>query len=258
VIPPRPDLDDRVDRLPDDPAAEEMAAAGHDVPWRWWHAILLYVGVNIGAGLAVAIPFAGRRPSGGLVVGLSLAVDLILLAVMVVWLRRVSSSPARDVGLPPRSERIRSVLVGLVAGVGIYVAAAIVQVILVVVLSALAGRQLEPPAQVPDDLTALSLVAQVILAVAVAPVAEEVFFRGLLFRSLRRHGFVTAALISGLLFGAVHLVGAPSLEGLLLQLPLAGVGVALAWLAERRGLTASIGAHVAFNLVGLVLILWVG
>lgn len=264
MIPPRPDLDDDLGG-PLGQVSVGEASADHEVPWRWWHVLVLYVTVTFGSGLLIGLALAsvGDVPSadalsGTLFVVISLVLDLVLVGAMMVFLRRVSSQPARDVGVPERSERGRGVLLGLGFGVALYVGAAIVQVVLAVALSAIAGRSIDPPDQVPGDLTSLGWAAQVLLALLVAPVAEELFFRGLLFRSLRRYGFATAALVSGAIFGAVHLVGAPVLDGLLLQLPLAGVGVALAWLADRRGLTASIGAHMAFNVVGIVLIVTLG
>lgn len=77
----------------------------------------------------------------------------------------------------------------------------------------------------------VKLVALGVLIVLAAPVAEEVFFRGFLFGGLRgRMSFWPAAVISGLLFGLVHLPGGP------LQVPpLAVFGVLLAWLYERTG-----------------------
>jgi membrane protease YdiL (CAAX protease family) len=76
------------------------------------------------------------------------------------------------------------------------------------------------------------LIAQGILVIAVAPVSEELFFRGFLFGGLRgRMGFWAAALISGVFFGSIHLLGG-SIEVIP---PLAFFGVALAWLYERTG-----------------------
>jgi membrane protease YdiL (CAAX protease family) len=76
------------------------------------------------------------------------------------------------------------------------------------------------------------LIAQGLLVIAVAPISEEVFFRGFLFGGLRgRMGFWAAALISGAFFGAIHLLGG-SIEVIP---PLAIFGVLLAWLYERTG-----------------------
>jgi membrane protease YdiL (CAAX protease family) len=64
-------------------------------------------------------------------------------------------------------------------------------------------------------------------SVVIAPVVEEIVFRGVLFDALRaRWRFWTSAVISALLFGAVHFS--------LLTIPgLTVLGIALAWLRER-------------------------
>ena len=77
-----------------------------------------------------------------------------------------------------------------------------------------------------------------------APVVEELFFRGLLLRSLRRRfGPVVAIAGSAVLFGLAHFE--------LLQLPaLIAFGVVLAVLAYRSGrLGPGIVAHATFNAV---------
>ena len=65
-----------------------------------------------------------------------------------------------------------------------------------------------------------------------APVAEEVFFRGLFFAGLRdRLPFAAAALVSGLVFGLVHLGPSDPVAAALLAI----LGVVLAWLYEETG-----------------------
>jgi membrane protease YdiL (CAAX protease family) len=69
---------------------------------------------------------------------------------------------------------------------------------------------------VAEDLGAddsqLALVAGAILVIGIAPLAEEFFFRGFFFRSLRgRFGLWTAALIDGVVFGLVHYSGKDTL-----------------------------------------------
>jgi uncharacterized protein len=98
----------------------------------------------------------------------------------------------------------------------------------------------------------------VILACVVAPITEEFFFRGVLFRTVRdRHGFWAAALLSAIPFGLSHFVPAPSLiDSLLLQLTMVATGIGLAWVYERRGtIVSSMAAHMAFNVIGVVTIL---
>jgi uncharacterized protein len=76
------------------------------------------------------------------------------------------------------------------------------------------------------------LVAQGILVIVFAPISEELFFRGFLFGGLRgRMTFWPAALVSGVFFGLIHLLGG-SWEVIA---PLAAFGVLLAWLYERTG-----------------------
>ncbi len=56
-----------------------------------------------------------------------------------------------------------------------------------------------------------ALVATAILVSVLAPIAEELFFRGYFFTALRRwKGTALAVLLTGLVFGAIHLGSAPA------------------------------------------------
>ena len=84
-----------------------------------------------------------------------------------------------------------------------------------------------------------------------APVAEELFYRGLAQRSFaRRIGPRWAIVAAALLFGLMHLQE--------LQFPaLVLVGVVCGWLAERSGrLGPAIWTHVGFNLVAAGVLVW--
>ena len=88
-----------------------------------------------------------------------------------------------------------------------------------------------------------------VLVGLVAPIIEELFYRGLLLRAAaRRWGERTAVLVSSLWFGASHFQ--------IVQFPaLFGLGVLLAMLALRyRSLGPPIAAHVGFNLVTVVVL----
>lgn len=91
-------------------------------------------------------------------------------------------------------------------------------------------------------------VALLVLIVGIgAPIAEEIFYRGLVFRSIEnRFGTWPGIVGSGVVFGASHFQ--------LLQLPgLAVFGVILAYLTSRTGrLMPAIFAHVAFNMVTVI------
>jgi membrane protease YdiL (CAAX protease family) len=88
----------------------------------------------------------------------------------------------------------------------------------------------------------LGVVLLVLITVVLAPVIEELFFRGLLLRSIEnRYGPRWALWGSSIVFAAVHLQP--------LQFPaLVLIGLVLGWMALRTGrLGPSIWAHVAFN-----------
>lgn len=112
---------------------------------------------------------------------------------------------------------------------------------------------LEAPARsLSDKADGIGGVVLLVLIVGVlAPVVEELFYRGLVQRAFLKHGFspVVSVGATALVFGASHLQ--------LLQLPglvLAGVvfGV-LAYRSDRLG--PAIAAHVTFNMVTVVALL---
>lgn len=94
------------------------------------------------------------------------------------------------------------------------------------------------------------LAAMILVACVLAPINEELIFRGALFRYLRqRFGRGTALLVSGLVFGAIH----GNLAGLL---PLTLLGIAFALAFERTGdLRVAMLAHALFNLNTIAAIL---
>jgi membrane protease YdiL (CAAX protease family) len=108
--------------------------------------------------------------------------------------------------------------------------------------------RLEPVAQ--QAVTTLQQTTEVgpqiymaIMAVGVAPVAEEILFRGILYPFVKRDaGALRACLLLSMLFGAVHLT-------LMAFLPLTFLAIALTWLYERtNNLVAPILVHSFFNL----------
>lgn len=94
----------------------------------------------------------------------------------------------------------------------------------------------------------LTASASVILIAILAPVSEELFFRGMLFGGLRgRMSFLPAALISAAVFGSLHLPTGPSTVP-----PLILFGFLLAWVYERSGsLWPAIILHVINNSLAL-------
>ncbi len=91
------------------------------------------------------------------------------------------------------------------------------------------------------------LIALAIMACVVAPICEEILFRGYLYSVLKRYSCrLFAAIISGLIFGIIH----ASLTSIA---PLAVIGILLAVIYEFSGsLWAPIICHSIFNTVNIL------
>ena len=87
-----------------------------------------------------------------------------------------------------------------------------------------------------------------LLAVVVAPVAEETFFRGFLFSGLgNRYGYGWGAVFSALLFSLAHMLQPGAF------LPIFLLGLLLAWLYVKTGsIWACIFTHFAYNSIALI------
>jgi membrane protease YdiL (CAAX protease family)/uncharacterized RDD family membrane protein YckC len=94
--------------------------------------------------------------------------------------------------------------------------------------------------------------AAVLLIVVLAPLSEELFFRGFFFAGLRSGwGLWPSALLSGAVFGLVHAPTGPTAA-----IPLAGLGVGLAWLYNRTGsLWPGVLAHLINNGLAITVVL---
>lgn len=89
---------------------------------------------------------------------------------------------------------------------------------------------------------------QFLLIAVLAPISEEVFFRGFLFGGLRtKMPMIAAALISGLIFGSLHANTGPSAV-----LPLFAFGAILAITYEKTGsIWPAIALHALNNSIAL-------
>ena len=196
----------------------------------------------IAAGILFAVgddPSDRARTLAGLIV--TLALDVVALVVIPV---RLLGGWSRAKALLGVRRPTAKALGWSVAGVAIAYIALLAYVGLVDLLGI---DELEPISTIDDD-TIYNHVELVvltgILAVFVAPVAEEVFFRGFLIRGFARRFTILAAMpLSAVLFAAVHLdVGS--------LIPFALIGLVFGWLFVRSGsLAAPMLAHFIFNLV---------
>ncbi len=92
----------------------------------------------------------------------------------------------------------------------------------------------------------------VMAIVVLAPIAEEIFFRGFFFAGLRtRWSLWPSALLSGAVFGLVHAPTGPTAA-----IPLAGLGVGLAWLYNKTGsIYPSMLAHFLNNAIAISVVI---
>jgi len=205
------------------------------------------------AGVIVAAPFvnaAGKVPPSG--IAASLYAQNIGIVVALVFIARMKGrgSLGADFGLRVDAHVLRS-LGWVAAGVGV----ALVGNLLVLPLTELAG--LDDSAQdVVNQFEAASPLVKGLLfpgVVLLAPIAEELLFRGALLRALqRRWSPGMAVFVSALVFAVIHLVDPDTYYYLPAFLLL---GLVSGWRAVVSGsLTQSIFLHAGFNLVASILI----
>ena len=207
-------------------------------------------------GLTHVVPLvAPDEGSGRAVVAISALVggELLLLAALIAFGRPVA---ARGGGWREAFGldwvRRRDWLPWLL---GLFIVYACRTAVLVVAALLTEGRALEEASNLDvGPPTVLSVVVLVLVVVVLAPVTEELMFRGLLLRSfLRRMPFWPAALLSTLLFALIHV---PQVETLLgagtLALSVAVLGLGNCYLVRITGrLAPAMMVHASFNALTL-------
>ena len=210
--PPRPELPEGVWR-PDPPAPPADETGDGSLPrWPLWAPFagmlgtLILAVVGVGVIAIVAEAFGTSVSSGdsppGVVIGGTYLQDLALIASAFV-LARLLDPPARAAQFGLRRTALwPAVGWTLVAWAGFFAFSAIWSVAL----------NISDSDDLPDELGAdssdVALVFVALLVCVMAPIAEELFFRGFTFTALRgRLGMLPAAVVTGMIFGAIHLGG---------------------------------------------------
>lgn len=192
------------------------------------------------ASLLVAMATAGGLSADGpLSTVFSLVAQDLALAVTAVTLAAMVGRPrAVDFGLRP-TPLWRAIAWTAAAAVAFYAFSLTYSVVLP------DGSQDTLRMLGVDRGTELLAVAGV-LVIIVAPFAEELFFRGFLYRALRnRFSVAVSAALIGLAFGSVHYAGP---ETLAVLVPLGVLGAIFCLLYERTGsLYPAIALHVVNN-----------
>ena len=224
------------------------------IAWGLPDALLCWMAGYLGAILSSGVIFAtqgGTDIDTKLVFGVILPAQQLTVVLAVLYVTRLKGqkSLAADFGLVVRLRDAKALVVG-----------ATLEIVLTLALFPI--LQLDPDAknqQLLNDLKDHRDIATIVLfvvgAVILAPIIEELLFRGLLLRALlRRMAPVTAVLVSAVIFALVHYLGDPNTLPFLPALT--GLGAVLAVVALRSGeLSTSIFIHAGFNLTTTILFL---
>jgi uncharacterized protein len=246
------------------PAPEHDDAASADAPHRrvpW--GLLDCVGV-LGVTVVAVVILANVLGVATALLDLPEGTDIVLLplplatlaVVTLVWVHVRHRAVGRLTG--PARGGLREWLVGAGLGLlGFFVVN--VGISLIVQIGAgLVGVELpEPQPELREAAADAAMLPWLILsAIIVAPLAEELYFRGMVHQALRGPlGRWGAIVLSAVIFAAAHVLAEPTWAGgalvFALILPL---GVLLGWVFERRGtLVTPIVIHAVFNAVTMAL-----
>jgi membrane protease YdiL (CAAX protease family) len=224
--------------------------------WHWpdlvliggiWAALLLAGTVA----LTLALQFQpGGQPGAEVTtsplyaIGVMALQGLTLTAAVWLGLRRRGWRWS-DLGLVRPSARWAAIAVG--AGVGLR--ALMIPVALLMERLGVQSENAQRAVLVPGgEFSLLGLLSALLLVGVAAPIAEELFFRGVIYRYARGWGVATAILSSSLVFALIHLNLVVGLNALLL-------GVVTALVYERSGsLWAAAIVHVVFNALAVVML----
>ena len=254
---------------PDAPeAARDPRHGPGDLPavtWGAFESLALFIVGNLALGqvlvAGIVLAVMGVQPTED-VAGLptivaTIAADLTFFGVMLLFFRWRAPDWRRRVGVFLGRDRLRDVAFGFGGGLLLYgIVAVVVGAPLLWLFREVFGQQVSQPEQIATNISAGAKVLAVLSAVVIAPITEELYFRGILYRSVRdRRGVALGVLVQALVFGAVHAPAAPWRDVLFLQTLMCFTGAGLALIYERRAnLAASIAAHMAFNIIGVIAI----
>ena len=169
---------------------------------------------------------------------------LVVLVLVLVARSKGRGSLTRDFGL---TVRLRDAG-WLAAGVGLQVGLGLA----LYPISELSGRDdAQSVVDLLEDTSGAGLAGFAVAVVLVAPVVEELLFRGALLRALlRRTTPAWAVFVSALVFALVHPLGDPEIGSVIVVPAILALGLVSGYQAVRTGnLSRSIMLHVGFNLL---------
>lgn len=228
-------------------------------PWSFEHfsrqflllILFVYLGLTLGAFVQ---HFAGRSEGQNLALRVSLGAlcfQGVLLALMPRFLREHAETWDRAFGLAARPGW--AVLYGALLACAFLPFGELLQRASMEIVSRFGGQpETQAAVEALKSSNAwLDRVALAVVAVVLAPVAEELLFRGILYPAIKRGGFPRLALWgTSFLFALIHM-------NLITFLPLLLFALLLTLLYERTGnLLAPMTAHALFNILNFAKFLW--
>ena len=221
--------------------------------WKPWFGPVALIGglvIAVVGGAVVVLVAQGGAPahatnlSPGETDVATLIQDLAFVGVSVALARTVGRVSPAQFGLRPPRDRRRAVALVVGGLVAFFVLSAVWLAVLHV-----NGEEKQLVKDIGGYGGTLDVLAACAVTTVLAPICEETLFRGLMFRSLTNwRGPWPAALITGVLFGAVHGLSAPPAD----LLPLAFLGVLLCGIYQWTGsLYPCIALHVLNNSISL-------
>jgi membrane protease YdiL (CAAX protease family) len=210
--------------------------------------------IYLGAQFIVGIPLLALGGSESLLLVLVVLSPVVSLGIAVLWLRQRYGNELWLVR-GRRRHRANDISFGLGIGLACFLGQRLIVLIIALILNS-AGIEMPVVQETFHEIVERPFGAPllVVTSVLLAPVAEEVIFRGVLFQGLRsRTGFWVAAVVSSALFTLAHLgEGGGWLASGIIVSGILPLGVVFAGLLERRGtLLVSIVAHATYNAIGV-------
>lgn len=173
----------------------------------------------------------------------SCAYGVLSLIIFGIWYRKVFVKPYQERRRHyPGGFSFHTIVSLLFLAVGLqYVTSLLVQGLSLVRPDLVAQYSTDMSSRGYDNISMILLIYTILLA----PIVEELVFRGLIFRYARHvMPFWLANIWQALLFGIVHLNPVQSLYAFVL-------GLFLGWICHRgHGIRYSIPLHIAFNILG--------
>jgi membrane protease YdiL (CAAX protease family) len=257
--PPRPEVPEGVELPPEEPRERERGPE-RDRPrrdrtprWPVWApfaamaltVILAMLGALLIGGIVdvAGSNFSPDDPPPGVTIGGTYVQDLALIFSALFLANALGGRPTprqfglRETRLGPAALRVAGVWVAFFVFSGLWALALNID------------QEDDLPQELGADESTTALVAVAILVCVLAPIAEEFFFRGFCFTALRRRiGLAGGAIVTGAVFGAIHL-GSSDPEFIV---PLAVFGLLLCLLyAWTRSLLPCIVLHALNNSLAL-------